>query len=124
MAGLVGWALVAAAILMGVQPLLDLPGRVDEVTIENPHAWNVNVEVTDGARRGWLGVGSLDRGTSQVFEELLDQGDQWVFRFHYAGQDGGGLALTRAELEQAGWKLTVPEGFAARMQEAGLPPSG
>jgi hypothetical protein len=54
---------------------------------------------------------------------VIDQGEQWVFRFTYGGVDGGELVVPRTELEASGWKVTVPQQFAERMRAAGVGPS-
>jgi hypothetical protein len=100
-----------------------LPSYVDNVTVANPHQWDVGVEVAGAERDGWLGLGSVDRTASHEFQQVIDQGQQWVFRFSYAGVDGGELVVPRSELEASGWKVTVPEQFAERMRAAGVGPS-
>ena len=96
------------------------PSYVDEVTVVNPHQWDVGVEVTGAQRDGWLGMGTVDRTASHGFAQVIDQGKHWVFRFSYAGVDGGELVVPRSELEASGWKVTVPEHFAERMRAAGV----
>ena len=100
-----------------------LPAYVDDITVVNPHQWDVGVEVTGAEREGWLVMGTVDRGASHDFEHVIDQGAQWVFRFTYGGVDGGELVVPRSELETSGWKVSVPEQFAQRMRAAGMSPS-
>ncbi len=96
------------------------PSYVAVLTVVNPHQWDVGVEVTGAQRDGWLGMGTVDRTASRGFERVIDQGEQWAFRFSYAGVDGGELVVPRRELEASGWKVTVPEQFAERMRAAGV----
>lgn len=121
---LVMGAVTSAALAAVIMSSLRTPPRVAELTIENPHEWNVGVEVAGSRRDGWLGVGDLAQHSTQTFYEVIDQGEQWVFRFAYGGLDGGELVVDRARLEQHGWKLTVPQGFAERMGQAEMEPSG
>ena len=100
-----------------------LPSYVDDITVVTPHQWDVVVDVTGTEREGWLVMGTVDRGSSHAFEHVIDQGQQWVFRFSYGGVDGGELVLPRTELETGGWKVSVPEQFAERMRAAGMSPS-
>jgi hypothetical protein len=119
-------ALAGAAVLATLAFLLPAsrtPSYVDEVTVANPHQWDVGVEVSGAERDGWLGMGTVDRTASHGFQQVIDQGQQWVFRFSYAGVDGGELVVPRSELEASGWKVTVPEQFAERMRAAGVGPS-
>ncbi len=119
----IGAAAVAAVSALLLSSLRT-PSRVAELTIENPHEWNVRVDVTESARNGWLGVGDLDRRSTQTFYDVIDQGEQWVFRFAYGGVGGGEVVVDRARLEQDGWKLAVPQDFAERMRQARMEPSG
>jgi len=116
-------AVVVVAIVALLLPGSRLPSYVDDITVVNPHQWDAGLEVTGTERDGWLGMGTVDRNASRRFEQVIDQGEQWVFRFGYAGVDGGELVVPRAELETSGWKVTVPQQFAERMRAAGVGPS-
>ena len=120
------FAVAGAAVLAMVAFLLAearTPSYVAALTVVNPHQWDVGVEVTGAQRDGWLGMGTVDRTASHGFAQVIDQGKHWVFRFSYAGVDGGELVVPRSELEASGWKVTVPEHFAERMRAAGVGPS-
>lgn len=54
---------------------LGLPARVDQVTIDNPHPWLVNVDVTGSDRDGRLGIGTVSRNSEKSFTGIIDQGD-------------------------------------------------
>ncbi len=99
------------------------PSYIAALTVVNPHQWDVGVEVTGAQRDGWLGMGTVDRTASHGFAQVIDQGQPWVFRFSYAGVDGGEHVVPRSELEASGWKVTVPEHFAERMRAADVGPS-
>lgn len=116
-------AMAGIALLMLVTPALRVPSSVDAVTISNPHLWQVEVDVgrPDGSR--WIGLGHVGRETTRTFESVIDPGDQWGFRFAYAGIDQGQIVVSRAELKRAGWKVTIPDDFAVRMRAAGESPS-
>jgi hypothetical protein len=114
---------VAALTLLVVVPATRPPSVVDGVTIVNPHAWSVEVSVTGREGDGWTGVGTVGREQTQTFEEVMDQGRSWIFRFSYGGVDGGELVVSRGQLERARWTITVPEVFSARMRAAGIEPS-
>lgn len=116
-------ALAVVGLVTLIAPALELPPVVPELTVENPHQWNVSVTVTDADRDASLAVGALARETTQTFLTTVDQGELWIFSFRYGAVDGGVLELSRAELEEAGWEITVPDEFAARMRTAGFAPS-
>jgi hypothetical protein len=93
------------------------PGAVPHVRVVNPSARHVQVST------GQVGLGWVENRSELRFDDVIDQGDWWVFHFTYAGVDGGSLVLTRQALEAAGWKVTVPSSFTERMQAAGIAPS-
>ncbi|HEV2070539.1 MAG TPA: hypothetical protein VGR26_12160 [Acidimicrobiales bacterium] len=116
-------ALALLGLVTLVSPTLELPPVIPELTVENSHQWNVSVTITDADREASLAVGALGRETTQTFLKIIDQGERWIFSFRYGGIDGGELVLSRTELEEAGWQITVPEEFAIRMRTAGFSPS-
>jgi hypothetical protein len=120
-------ALIAAAVavlaLLVVMPATRLPSFVDRVTIVNPHPWSVHVDVTGDGRDGRVALAGVGPERTRTVTAVIDHGETWIFEFAYGGADGGELVVNRAELEDAGWRITVPEEFAARMRAAGMEPS-
>ena len=92
-------ALATFTCLVGVNRLLAGPSFVDRVTMVNPTAYTVDVEVTGADRHGWLQLGEADKRATTVFEVVLDQGSTWVVRL--ANGEGGELRFTRDELVRA-----------------------
>ncbi|MDP8991479.1 MAG: hypothetical protein M3N31_00210 [Actinomycetota bacterium] len=121
---LLGVGVVVAFLALALMSALDSPHRVSRVTIDNPHEWAATVEVAAVGEDDWLGLGTVGRQARQEFEGVLDQGRQWRFRFWYAGTQGGELTISRSELDDRGWTLTVPDSFPERMRAAGLAPTG
>jgi hypothetical protein len=99
------------------------PPVVARVTIENPTAYQIVVEVGSPGRKGVLDLGAVRRAGNQTHEQVVDQGAAWVFRFSYAGYDGGKLMVSRAQLSRDGWRITVPAEVGERLRTAGLAPS-
>ncbi len=89
---------------------------VDEITILNQTAYDLDVEVSGARRDGWLPVASVDARSEGVAREVLDQGDVWVFRFRYQGEPVGEASLARAELEAGGWRVEVPQTVGERLE--------
>ena len=119
-----GAGVVVALLALALMSAVDSPDRVSRVTIDNPHEWAATVEVAALGSDDWLGLGTVGRQARQDFEEVLDQGGQWRFRFSYAGTQGGELTISRSELDGRDWTLTVPDSFPERMRAAGLAPTG
>jgi hypothetical protein len=118
--GLAATALIWAAVTAGVGLTLREPAHVDRITIQNPLDWAVHVDVSDENGDGWVGLGRVQRGSDQTFRYVLDPGDTWIVRFTYAGQHAE-AQLTRLQLEQDSWRVTVPDELATRLRAAGVP---
>lgn len=105
-----------------VMPALRLPSFVHAVTISNPHVWHAVVDVgrPDGSR--WIGLGQAPRETTLTFQDVIDPGEEWVFRFAYRGIVQAQVAVSRVELQRAGWKV-IPNEFGERIRAASEPPS-
>src|SRR5439155_20525054 len=89
---------VAAIALVGVllMPGLRVPNFVGRITITNPTAYGVQVDVAGPGRDSWLSLGGVPRESSRDAREGMDQGSTWVFRFPYGGCDGGDWLGSRA----------------------------
>ena len=97
------------------------PPTVDEITIVNGTDYDLDVEVSGDDRQGWLPVAIVEAGSTRVSEEVIDQGDVWVFRFRHRGDPVGELSLSRSELARSGWRVEVPETVSQRLRELGRP---
>jgi hypothetical protein len=120
--GLVIVIAIASVLLIGIV-VLSGPARVDHVTVANPTDYDVSIQLassTDGARMPFAVVGLR---STREFSDVIDQGDTWVFRFRAQGQDAGALTVTRADLQAAGWQVTVPASVATQLQSLGIPAS-
>jgi hypothetical protein len=115
-------SLVAFALL--VASCSGLPSTVERVTISNPTAYDIDVEVTDRDRDGWLSVAIVEARSEHVAQDVIDQGEVWIFRFLHWGDPVGEFSPTRAELERNGWRVEVPAEVEERLQQLGRPMSG
>lgn len=119
-------ALVALAVAFLVVAAVRLtaggPSFVPDLTVVNPTVYKLNVEV-QGDGRTPLDLGTIRREQTSTFEEVVDQGARWVFRFSYGGVPGGELSVTRAQLEADRWRVTIPGDVGNRLGAAGLQPS-
>jgi len=113
---------VAALVTVVCASLLDRPPAVvHHLAIANPTLFQVEVDVrTEAEGALWLPLGGIRRESTRTVEEVLDQGPRWVFRFSYGGYETGELAISRAELRRAGWRLTIPSEVGERLAAAGF----
>lgn len=114
-------AVTVVIVLIAVPRLLDSPPLVDRLVVGNPSGYDVSIEATDARRRGWVAVGTAQRGTTSTFEEIVDQGDIWIFRFSAQGEDGGELQVSRQQLERDGWRMRVPAEVGEQLERNGAP---
>lgn len=95
---------------------------VSEIVVANPTGYPLSVEVTGQADSAWLLLGTAQPGRDHRFQEVLDQGEVWVFRFGYGGRMAGELTVPRSELEESGWRVEVPLTVESTLLEEGAPP--
>jgi hypothetical protein len=95
---------------------------VDEVTIVNNTDYSANVEVTDRARDGWLGLTTVQPQSTKTVERVIDQGEMWIFRFDYAGKHQEEVEVTRPDLERNDWTVEIPQSFEQRLRDLGVVP--
>lgn len=99
------------------------PRFVERVTFVNSTLYDLDVDVTDAKRDVWLDVGHVGRETETTTEQVLDQGETWIFRFRHEGRDAGELQVSRQDLQRNGWRVAIPQSVAERLRELGAEPS-
>jgi hypothetical protein len=122
-AGVVVLVLVAAVVLTFLAGLSAGPKTISRITFENPTVYALDIEVSPGTDTGWTSAGSVRQLSTTDVQEVIDQGDVWLFRFDSQGQSGGQVQLTRSELEAAGWRVAIPADVGCRLAAAGAPPT-
>jgi hypothetical protein len=114
-------AALGACALLGGAPCSDV-AFVDEVTIVNDTVYSANVDVTGKTRDGWLLLISVEPQSTTTVEEVIDQGEVWVFRFDYVGKHEEEVEISRRELERGEWTIEVPQSFEQRLRDLNVPP--
>ena len=100
------------------------PGAfVERVAIVNSTPYHLNVELAAVGSRGSLDLGTAGRDTTMVAEKIYDPGKRWVLRLSYAGTSAGEVTVSRADLEDAGWRLDIPPAVGDRLRAEGFAPS-
>ena len=121
-----GALVLGVAVALGLTFLAGLSGgssTVPRITVENPTAYAIDIEVSPGTGTGWTSAGSVRQQSTADVLEVIDQGDVWLFRFDSKGETGGELRLTRAELAASGWRIVIPGEVGTRLAGAGAPPT-
>lgn len=99
------------------------PPTVDRLTIDNPHPWELAVEISPGGPAPRTALPVARAGVRHEVPDVLDQGAVWVFHLRIAGVDLAPIERTRARLEADDWVLRLPDGVADELREAGVPVS-
>ncbi|MGQ0680509.1 MAG: hypothetical protein ACT4OM_12795 [Actinomycetota bacterium] len=99
------------------------PPYVQELNIANPTDYDVVVDLMADGSSSRLALGIVPKGETALREQVLDPGEQWTFRFHYNGNEAGEASVARAQLQEAGWRFTIPPEVGERLRAAGVPPS-
>jgi hypothetical protein len=115
--GLGAAALVVVVLAFCTLLTRDLP-RVD-LSVDNPTDCDVYVGVARPGATSYLDLGEVPAHASADRPATIDIGDDWVFRFRYAGEPLGQADVTRAQLAATGWQYTVPASIATRGGSAG-----
>ena len=121
--GLAALAALAVAFGVGVGSLTEGSAFVAEVTVDNPTVYNLQVDVGSPGEEQLLALGTVGREGTRSFEQIVDQGERWVFHLTFGGEDAGEVEVPRAELENDGWRVQVPAAVGQRLADAGYPPS-
>ncbi|HZQ77708.1 MAG TPA: hypothetical protein VFE55_10290 [Acidimicrobiia bacterium] len=117
-------AVVAAlALVLAAQQFLPSPATTRRITVDNPTPFHLEIDADGTGSARAVTVGAIGREQAKTFDGVIDQGGQWIFRFSSGGTDGGEMRVSRAQLEANGWKITVADDVARRLQAAGVPPS-
>jgi hypothetical protein len=95
---------------------------VDHVKIVNDTDYSANVDLTNTTRDGWLSLTVVEAHSTRRVNEVIDQGEIWVFRFDYVGKHHEEVELSRAELERNEWTIVVPQSFEQRLRDLEIPP--
>jgi hypothetical protein len=103
--------------------LLSGPARVGHLTVDNPTDYDLSIQLAPSTNGAWLPFAVVGQRSTREFQDVTDQGDTWVFHFRAQGQDGGDLMLTKADLQAAGWHITVPATVVTQLQQLGTPAS-
>ena len=117
--------LIVIGLIVGglVVPRLGLPAKVPPLTIDNPTAYTVFIEASNGSDGGWTPIAIVHAHRTDTETDLVDVGANWNLRFTSQGVELGGYHVTRNQLAAAGWHFTVPDDVARKLQSQGAPPS-
>jgi hypothetical protein len=119
-AAIVLFALAAEMLAMRA---VRLPPFVDRIAIENRTEYKLEVDVAGAERDLWLDLGAVNRKTTKTIEAVIDQGDTWVFRLHYGGENAGEFTVSRDDLVRDRWRAQFPDEAGHRLAGMGVPPS-
>jgi hypothetical protein len=120
---LVALVVAGALVCVGMALAVRDPDVVDHVTIDNPSAVEVTVDVRSAPGAARLLLPTISAGNHATSNDVLDQGDEWIFGFSSGGIQGGTLRMSRAMLAADGWRVVVPNAVIERLQAASFVPA-
>lgn len=123
--GLLIGAGVAAVVLVAMMllPAMRSPVFVSRVTVTNPTEYGIEVDVSGAAGNEWMALGGFAPASTRTIYEVLDEGQRWVFRFSYSGQEMDRVAMTRKSLADGQWLVSIPRKLGDQLWAAGAPVS-
>lgn len=117
---------VHLVVLMGTLGLLAAScssvSFVERIVIVNQTDYPASVKISDASRKGWLDLAFAEEDAETSVQDVIDQGEVWVFRFEHEGVHEEEIAVPRSELSQANWNVEVPQKFEAALRELGIEP--
>ncbi len=118
-----GLAIAVGVVALLATRALSGPSFVSSVAVVNPSAYTLDVEVASASGDEWTQLVSVSPKSTASAEQVVDQGERWAFRAQSAGVAGGEFVVSRADLERADWKVTIPPAIVERLRARGVPDS-
>ncbi|MEY2470384.1 MAG: hypothetical protein QOF21_3082 [Actinomycetota bacterium] len=115
---------LVAVVVAGTFSACGQSSVIDKVRVHNASEFDFAVDVTNDERTGWTNLGTARRLSTDVTEDVVDQGDVWIFRFQTQGVSAGELRVSRETLRRDRWTIDVPSDAIERVRQSGAPPSG
>ncbi len=116
-------AVVVVAIAAIIPRALSNPPHIAQVSIVNDTSYALDVQVAGASKDGWTGLATAERNQTTVVNDVIDQGNTWIFRLESQGVDGGELHYSKSELERAGWKIVIPDSVSKQLASQGATPT-
>ena len=104
--------LVAVFVLL--MQLVAGPAMIDHLAIRNRSDLELEISIHPSGDPRSLPVAAMEARSTTTVADVLDQGDEWVFRGEHAGRRVGELRLSRRDLENRGWHVTIPADWSER----------
>jgi hypothetical protein len=99
------------------------PAPTIDLEVVNPTRRDIHVSVRSQGDRGVVGIGTVAPDETYQFREVVEHGDAWVVIFSSAGVVGGELSLSRHQLAERDWIITIPMEVDRELAAAGVSPS-
>jgi len=99
------------------------PATVAKITFRNNTPYDLLVTASGADRDGVTSLGTAIAHRSTEIDDVIDQGDVWIFRFEGQARDAGEVRVDRRVLAGGGWSFTIPAAVGERLAAAGAQPS-
>jgi hypothetical protein len=117
-------AVIASLIAIALLAPSIQPGPfVSRVTVVNNSAYAFDVDVAGAKADDWMLLEIATANASTSVGTVFDQGSTWTFRFTVQGRVLGTVVESRADLANAGWRVSVPAQYADVLRRDGVVPT-
>ena len=106
---------------MAIATTLHAPAQIPPLRIVNKSALTVSLDVRPTKVSGWTGLAIASPGQTTV-EGAIDQGRLWVVRAQVGSHTATSFVVSRAQLEDQRWKLTIPSEVTDQLSADGAEP--
>ena len=107
-AAVIAIAFVAGVAFFVMGGLVRSPDVIPRIEIDNQTADLVDVLARGDDDHDLMPVAVVEPQRRGIAEDVVDQGDHWTFVVEASGRPVTTIRLSRDELVQAGWVLTIP----------------
>ena len=116
--------LVLLLVMLGAGRLVQAPHFVGQVNLVNRTPFDLNVQVDNGHPGDSLALGVAQPDQTTAVNQVVDQGDTWVFSYSRGGVTAGTIRMTQSELEARHWQVVIPASADVPLLAAGQQPAG
>jgi hypothetical protein len=113
--------LVTLILIMAVATMLHPPPKVPPVHVVNESTLTLSLAVRPSNVSGWMDIGTFRPGQTTV-QEIIDQGDTWLVTARAGSRTSPPFAVSRSQMRDQHWKLTVPQEVTDHLRRNGAVP--
>lgn len=119
---LVGAGLAISVMAVLIDTLVADPDFVDRITVQNNSEYDVHIAFGPASGESLLPVGTAIQHCATTFDLVIDQGETWLVRFRTQRREANPIVISRTDLENSDWRVTIPDSIRDDFARTGAPP--